>query len=491
MGKRHLLFYNDARHGYMYCYDPPMRLEDARAPIDEVAGTSVDTFVYGFGAGPTMFHNTRVGEIWGQRFGRFKSQGGGAVYAWRAYENIKSLIDRGLDPLNVLIDRAHEKGIEFFASLRQSHSIDPKEVENHFNWQFRIDHPEWCLKGPGRHCFNWVHPEVRAERFALIEETVTRYDVDGFEVDWVFDAHYFEPNQVEANAHILTEYMGEVRRVVDDSARKRGRPIALGARVLPTPAGNQKAGLDVAAWIEGDLLDFVVPNVYGDLQMDSDLPFEWLVKQTRSNRCEVYPALQSRVESHKEQPAGLEHYYAGATAYWTKGADGLYLPWFAWPVQTEGRHILSMIADPELTEEQPKHYVVRRQSEVADQHGYSSPLPLPLTTGLDAAGQTVPLYVADDSKKVRATLRLRLNDTTTHDSMTVSLNGQPLATDTCWRTTIGYLAAWLDYPLPRGVLHRGRNVVGVAVHRRPDNLAGQVILESVELKVEYPPQEPQ
>ena len=202
MGKRRLLFYNDARHTYMYCYDPPMRLEDARAPIDEVAGTGVDTFVYGFGAGPTMFHDTQVGETWGQRMDTQPN-----LHSWRAYENVKSLIDRGLDPLNVLIDRAHEKDLEFFASLRTSHNISPEEVENEFNWQFRVDHPEWCLKGSGRYCFNWVYPEVRSERFALIEETVNRYDIDGFEVDWVFRPDYFEDGEIEQNTPVLTQYM--------------------------------------------------------------------------------------------------------------------------------------------------------------------------------------------------------------------------------------------------------------------------------------------
>ena len=484
MGKRRLVFYNDARHYYMYCYDPPMRLEDARAPIDEIAGTSVDTFAYGFGAGPTMFHNTQVGEIWGSHLKSFSD-----LFAWRAYENVRSLIDRGLDPLSVLIDRAHQKGLEFIASLRQSHNMDPKDAENAFNWQFRINHPEWCLKGPGKYAFNWVYPEVRAERFALIEETVNRYDIDGFEVDWAFDPKLFEPDEIEKNTHILTEYMRDVRRVANEAAEKRGRPIALGARVLPTLAGNIDAGLDVRTWIEEKLLDFVVPNIYVDLQMDSDFPFEWLVELGHANGCEVYPALQSSVHSNEERPATLDHYRAGAAAYWSKGADAIYLPWFSWPVGAEERHILSEIADPELLNEKPKHYVVRREDEVSDRYGYGSQLPVTLTTGQDAPGETVAFYIADDPDKGRATLRLRLWDTTTHDSMTVSVNGTALPGDTARRTTIGFSQAWLDYPVPRGVLRKGRNEMGVAILTRPGNLTGQVRIESVEVKVEYPGQE--
>ena len=65
MSERRVLFHNDARHSYIYYYDPPMRLEEAWKPIDEIVGTGVDTLIYGLGAGPTMFHDTDVGERWG------------------------------------------------------------------------------------------------------------------------------------------------------------------------------------------------------------------------------------------------------------------------------------------------------------------------------------------------------------------------------------------------------------------------------------------
>ena len=480
MSDRRLLFYNDARHFYIYCYDPPMRLEDAWAPVDEIAGTRVDTLVYGFGAGPTMFHDTQAGEVWGRRLETFKG-----LHAWRAYENVKSLIDRGLDPLNLLIERAHQKGLDFFASLRQTHSVSPDAVDDEFNWQFKVDHPEWCLRGRGKYAFNFVHPEVRAERFAIIEETVNKYDVEGFEVDWAFLPIFFEDGEVEQNTPILTEYMGEIRSAVDKAAEARGRPIELGARVLPGLAGNLAAGLDVPEWLKQGLLDFVVPNIYVDHQMDADFPFEWLVDLARSTGCKVYPALQSRVQSEGEHPGSAAHYRAAAAAYWDKGADAIYLPWFRWPHQPEDREVLADIVDPDLLEEKPKHYVVRRHYEDADSNLYDSPLPLTLTEGIDAPGQVVPLYLAHDPEKGDAYLKLRLLQTTSHDSLTVSLNGVPLPAESCRRVSHSYTYTWLEYPLAQAAFRRGRNEVGVALHSRPINLVNDVVLESVELVVEY------
>ena len=122
MGKQRLIFYSDARHTHIYAYDPPIRVEDAVAPIDDVAGTGVDTFVYGFGAGLTMYHNTKVGETWAEHL----IKAGKTTFSepdiwnslpfWRAYSNIKSLRDRGLDILELLTDRAHEKGLQMWGA---------------------------------------------------------------------------------------------------------------------------------------------------------------------------------------------------------------------------------------------------------------------------------------------------------------------------------------------------------------------------------------
>ena len=41
--KQRTLYFNDARHYYLFAFEPPMRLQDAWRPIDEVAGTGAET----------------------------------------------------------------------------------------------------------------------------------------------------------------------------------------------------------------------------------------------------------------------------------------------------------------------------------------------------------------------------------------------------------------------------------------------------------------
>ena len=47
MRQRRTFYYNDARHYYLFIFEPPMQMEDAWLAVDEVAGTAVDSFVYG------------------------------------------------------------------------------------------------------------------------------------------------------------------------------------------------------------------------------------------------------------------------------------------------------------------------------------------------------------------------------------------------------------------------------------------------------------
>ncbi len=489
-GKRRLLYYNDSRHTYMYSYDPPMTLEEARSPVDEVAGTAVDTFVYGSGAGPAVLHDSEVGEVWGRRFKTFDS-----AWSWRAYENVRSLIDAGHDPLNILIDRARDKGLDFFASLRLNHPMDPADMENPFNWQFRMENPQWCLTGSGRHSFNWVYPEVRAERFAYIEEYLTRYDIDGLELEFTFCPYYFEDDEAEQNAGILTDYLRAVRRLADETAARRGRPVEIGAKVLPTRPGNLAQGLDVAAWIEEGLLDFIVPTIYQDHQVDPNFPFEWLVNLADGSDCRIYPTLQRAVlgldiADNRMQPkslelhASVEQLRAAAASFWDRGADGIYMLFLKWPHGPEQRAIFTEAHDPDLLRPKPKTYVVRRDDDESAQFGYESQLKATLEEG--DAPKSVRLYLADDPTQAFAALRLRLIWSTTLDTLSLEVNGSSLSLDNARRTELdAYLAAWLEIDLSPGVLVRGWNDIALSLDARPPGLGAPIVWEGAEIVIEH------
>ena len=484
MSNRRLIFYDDARHYHYYVYEPPMSMREATATIDAVAGTGVDTFVWGFGVGPTVFHDSKHADVFAAHLDVIPD-----VASWRAYENTMSLINRGCDPLDVMIDRAHEVGMNFIGSLRLTHSSNPADATNAHNWQFKIDHPEWVLKGddsPNRkNAFNWIYPEVRAERFAIAEETLTRYDVDGLELDLTFDPYYFEADEVADNLHVLTDFIHDLRRAAKGSGEKRGKSIDIGARVFPTLKANNDAGFDVETWLQEDLLDFVVPNVYSHMPIDPDFPFEVLLDLARARGCEVYPAMGSVLGANREEYAGVDYYRAAASAYWSRGADALYLPWFPWPIGPEQRQILSEIGDPDVLFEKPKRYYMAPRQDQCVRFGYEASLPVQIDAGADASPATVCLTVAKDSPDASVTLTLKLGESTSQDGMSVSFNGVELSLNDATYTTYGYDYSTLELQLGWDDLVDGVNELSVAVLSRPAKLSSVVTLFGVELSVDY------
>ena len=59
------LYSNDSRHYHLFVHEPPMTLADARRPVDDVAGTAVDTFVFMVARGDGLFYPSKVGGMFG------------------------------------------------------------------------------------------------------------------------------------------------------------------------------------------------------------------------------------------------------------------------------------------------------------------------------------------------------------------------------------------------------------------------------------------
>ena len=239
MRRRRTIYFNDARHYYLFVYEPPMRLEDAWGPIDEASGTAVDTFIYGVARGDGLFYPSDKGLGFGA-----DQEGFDVAAFWWVWENMQSLIDRGLDPLGVLVDRAHDKGMDFFASLRMG---DVPGLESGYG-----------VPSGGR---GYVHQEMRDHQFGVLEELATRYPVEGVELDFAAapggTSFWLKPEDVAEHTPVVTEFLRQVAEMVRN---RPGQPGLVGAR--PTQELNAKTGLDVDTWLQEGLVDFVVPLVY-------------------------------------------------------------------------------------------------------------------------------------------------------------------------------------------------------------------------------------
>ena len=476
MRRQRTIYFNDARHYYLFIHEPPMRLEDAWAPIDEVAGTAVDTFIYGVSRGDGLFYPSERGL----RFGADKEGFDMAAY-WRVWENMQSLIDRGLDPLRVLVDRAHDKGMEFFASLRMG---DVPGLA-----------PEFGVASGGR---GFVHQEMRDHQFAVLEELATRYPVEGVELDFAAapggTSFWLKPEDVAQYTQTVTEF---VRRASGMVHSRPGRPGLVGARVYPTQELNDKTGLDVRTWLDEGLVDFVVPLVYAYFVLDANMPIDWLVQAAHESEVSVYAMMQPYYTDESRRfyrvtsatPAMMR---AAAANLWEKGADGLYTWFMSWPLGAEERSTLSELGDPELVKGKDKHYFLRRRSEATKEHDYPAELPLSIPCADAGRVYQIPFAIADDpgDERVRSVvLKLGVTNLVSSDAFEVCLNGKSLSGEACKRKGIHsidpYAGLWLEYHLEGLRPQKGENLLEVCLQGRSDRLEGGVTIEDVEIIVEY------
>ena len=223
--KPRILFYHDGRHPLIYMYEPPMRKEQFESAVDELLGTPVEALMFTMGDGRTVLHDTRVGELWGDHLRN--SQWPHLIFR-RAYQNAKGLIRAGHDPLRVVCDRARSRGMLIYPVLLVQQGTGKRGEDTRAS-EFRLNHRHLEIGAgggvdsafPGFHGLDFKHEAVRRERFALIEETLQRYPLDGFELQLNYMPYYFRPDEVEPGRRIMTEWIGRIYRAVKRSGEGR------------------------------------------------------------------------------------------------------------------------------------------------------------------------------------------------------------------------------------------------------------------------------
>ena len=270
--KARMLYYDDARHANLYVVEPDggdVNTLDVLHPVDVVANSCVDTFVFGLGIGATMSYGTEVGELWFAPE-QLASEGENDIMLvknainWRGRQSVQALLDQGRDPLSMLVERAHHRRMTFIASLRLSANNVTGQTVKHGD-PISPSRQEGKLETSApRSRLDFMAAAAREERMALLREALTKYQVDGLELDIDMGGGLlFESENVEAGMPVLTGFIAEVRSMVDAEALRRGgRPVSLGLRVLPTVRGSLLMGMDIEAILGAGLVDHIVPIFY-------------------------------------------------------------------------------------------------------------------------------------------------------------------------------------------------------------------------------------
>ncbi|MGV3662512.1 MAG: hypothetical protein ACO1TE_20170 [Prosthecobacter sp.] len=202
-----------------------------------------------------------------------------AVYT----KSLETMFKKGINPLKVARDAAKAQGVEFHVMLRPAGWVGSMPYEETFNSKFYYDHPEWrCIDRDGTSTFfmSYANPEVRKQLIEIFRETL---ELQPEGVGFVFnrgmplmlwedafcqrfqqmhnaDAKTVpdeDPRIYATRAAIMTDFLTEVRALLDETAAKQGRKerykISLGT--FAKEADNQRWGLDLPTWIQRGLVD--------------------------------------------------------------------------------------------------------------------------------------------------------------------------------------------------------------------------------------------
>ena len=531
----------------------PQDMDGFYRGIDELAGTQVDCYCYCISAGgDTYRHPSDVAPLLGADL---ETLDGVPDYLRRDIENTRALLAAGIDPLVLLPRRARGHGMEFWASLRMNDIHDDYPECAAYHGGFRKAHPELLLGSPypePRHRGNWrsgfcwgldyARPEVRARQLALIEEVLTRYDVDGFELDFLRGAYYFRTDERRTGMPLMTGFVRDVRALVDRAGEGKGRPLTLAIRVGRDAAECETSGLDVRAWAAEGLADLLIPMWAGRMDTEADVAgMVALARTADSARTRVAGGLVGSVYGYGILPdhdtglwcnATVEMLRAGAMAYFSQGAACTYLfnydcqrlQGLSKPYSHGELQALREIGDAAALARLNKRYTVTVDGSlsveagawdgpVAGDEGWRMQLPA-LLRGVGDAG-VFRLWIGDDLAQawrddMLDAVRIRITADAYRapdDEIELAVNGTPVACDhNAWRPhgllytlyasrrmrglPFGYEreddadAAEGAAQEPPDLLRVGRNELTITVRRRRED-AGPLPITGLEALINY------
>ena len=508
MEKPKLIYYNDSRHYLMYRFDPPLSKSTLQRPVDELLGTGVDTIAYGLASGQTFLHNTKVGTRWGE----LVTDHNHGIMWWRAAKSLETAISQGLDPLAIVIERAHSKGIRVIPSLRINDQAtgEGTNANTYFFSKFKRDNPHVLIGGEGypdkpgaATCLNFALKEVREERLSIIREVCEDYRADGIEID-DYVRVFFKYSDIEKNTPILTDFIKEVRNLLDEIGQKQGRELMLSCRINNSEDDNLSVGMDVKTWIKEKLINAVILTS-DSWQLNSAPNFEWLSDLCKDNDVWIYPHLGRVPLDDRYHQASIEMYRATALNSLDAGSDGMCLSDLPWPFSHNQYQILRELGDSDIYENKSKHYLLPIKFD-KDKTSDTAQLPIILE---ENTPETFQIKISDDIDSAMETnsisdikLRIRIVQTGLEDNIEYKFNNEPISpeinrTETFYgglRSSESVRAGmaqrinthyWFEFEIPKTLVNSGNNLVEVVLTKKLSDRVEDRVLESAELIINY------
>ena len=351
---------------------------------------------------------------------------------FRAHPVVERWAAQGFDWLEECVAETHRAGMEAFWNHRIS-EVDLPHPLGHScphndpcrKNELKQAHPDWlipCWWPQG--LWNLANPELRVHKVAMLRNLMRNYPLDGLQLDFARHTPCLPPGREWECRDGATEFVRQVRRMLQEVGARSGRRPLLLARVAETVEGNHLDGLEVEKWIAEGWIDILVPggrSIAVDIAGYRALPGGEAIRI-----CPSWDGHHTNEGGHRPPSALLRGIFAN---YLEQGADSISL--FNWledkPLHRPYREILSEEFSVSGFRRGKEIYMADRRGEYPWAGNYlyrSDDKPLPATVA-HGAGTIIPVEIHSDRNMDR--LELLIENLKPGDLAEVGFNGAPLA----------------------------------------------------------------
>jgi hypothetical protein len=250
-------------------------------------------------------------------------------------DNIKALSAAGSNPPAAVSEECHKHGILMLAGIRMGLSMHDEsslrneggvyrncrmtdEFYNRINRNTDLSlEAEISRTSKIAANLDFTYPEVRELILSPCREMASSFPIDGFELNFIRGGIPFESHEAEAKAPIMTGFIADIRKILDESAVRQGKDRTLLAVRIPCDLDFcRRIGLDAEAWVRQGLIDIIAPDVIHRMIFDAHIDrFKEICK---GHDIKVLPCLHPCPSIHEPRAV----YRAGLDNAYRQGADG-------------------------------------------------------------------------------------------------------------------------------------------------------------------------
>ena len=454
----------------------------------------------------------------------------------------KAWADEGVNIVQVFLDASKQRGIEAFFSYRINGSDN--DLGPVAEIPMKEAHPDWLIHTWNANGYwNFAVEGVHEYKLSILREAAEDYNFDGIELDFARVCPVLPPGHQWEYRDRLTDFIRAIRAMLQEAARKRGRPFLLAVRIPENLEGCHFDGIDAETWAQEELIDIFV---MGCRSFDVDIPA--FRRITEGTHIKLYPCIDDHHASDGYQWPPIEVMRGVAANWYQQGADGVQTFNFAhatpegtdrvvgqmylekgWGTHRQAYH---EIGDPDALKHKDKIFVVQRRGGghgtivIPNPEDWSTPRFMyfntnmfgPLPAAIDNNGVVdtlLTIAVADDvtaeaDRVDQITLRLLLSDPEAENlpddqrlqPVTVATIGHPgtlentpaakgiedqieVRVNNIRLGTPTVEEGWLVFAVQPKFLAVGDNLVGLRVTERPVDIRGQILVEKLEVHLEY------